>query len=136
VKIAIVLNGISLEKKKFFKNFLPPLKASFQVDLYETQSKNAAISLAGKAVTKGYDAIISAGGDGTLHQVVNGVLMESNHINKLPIIGVLPIGTGNDFTRSLDVSLNPWEFIDRFKNFQTIIGDLGTVKFSSTPHKT
>lgn len=59
--------------------------------------------LARDAVRKGYELIISAGGDGTLNEVVNGVASHTEDVR----IGVLPLGTGNDFARSLEL---PTEF--------------------------
>lgn len=53
--------------------------------------------LARDAARKGCELIISAGGDGTLNEVVNGVAAFADKVR----IGVLPLGTGNDFARSL-----------------------------------
>jgi diacylglycerol kinase (ATP) len=49
------------------------------------------------AVSNGCDLIVSAGGDGTLNEVVNGVAGR----NSPPPVGILPLGTGNDFARSI-----------------------------------
>jgi len=49
VKIAIILNGLSLEKKDFYKVALPKLKARFNVQVFETHSKSDAVALASKA---------------------------------------------------------------------------------------
>lgn len=49
-----------------------------------------------KAVDEGYDAIVAAGGDGTVHEVVNGLIERAGDRETKPL-GVLPVGTGNDF---------------------------------------
>lgn len=59
----------------------------------------AAERLARDAVRKGADLIIAAGGDGTLNDVVNGVARRADDVR----VGVLPLGTGNDFARSLEL---------------------------------
>ena len=73
--IAIIINGISRKKKRFYHDILPELAKSFTVEVFETQRSGHAIELATQAAEKGFDFIISAGGDGTLNQVVNGVLL-------------------------------------------------------------
>ncbi len=62
----------------------------------ETHRPGHAIELAERAVSDGADVIVAAGGDGTSHEVVNGMLRaEAN--SALPKLGLIPIGSGNDF---------------------------------------
>lgn len=59
------------------------------------------MELAKREVNKEWDGIIALGGDGTLFEVING-MMQGNP--KLPLpLGVLPAGTGNSFSRDLDI---------------------------------
>ncbi|MCR8644557.1 diacylglycerol kinase [Paenibacillus sp. N1-5-1-14] len=51
------------------------------------------------AVERGFDVIIAAGGDGTLYEVVNGIAERENR----PKLGILPLGTTNDFARALSI---------------------------------
>ena len=74
MKVAVVLNGISLEKDNFYRNYFPAISIVCTPQIFETRSANDAIALASKAVDKRFDIIFAAGGDGTLNQVVNGVL--------------------------------------------------------------
>jgi diacylglycerol kinase (ATP) len=70
-------------------------------DLVCTECPGHAVELTRQAVQAGVDVIISAGGDGTLNEVING-LMESRQPGKpLPALGVLGVGRGNDFGGSL-----------------------------------
>lgn len=55
--------------------------------------KNAAVA----ALNDGYDAVIAAGGDGTVSEVANGLISSSGDQPTAPL-GVLPLGTGNDFS--------------------------------------
>ena len=66
MKIAIILNGISLEKEKFYKKTLPKLTSLFNVEVFETLTVNDAVSLASKAVIKRFDIILAAA---TLHHL-------------------------------------------------------------------
>ncbi len=65
-------------------------------DLVHTRRAGEAIDLAGGAVSDGFDTIVAVGGDGTSHEVVNGMLANRNGAS-LPNLGCIPAGSGNDF---------------------------------------
>lgn len=71
------------------------------VDITTGKSSKDAEDLAYKNAGK-YDIIVSCGGDGTLHQVANGILKSEFN----PLLGVLPFGTCNDVARTLGISNN------------------------------
>ncbi len=62
-----------------------------------------ATELAKQAALEGYDLIISAGGDGTTHEVVNGIMQVPPE--QRPKLGIVPLGSGNDF--AFAVGMNP-----------------------------
>lgn len=101
--VAIILNGISLKKEYFYTKILPALQQEVDVHVYETRTKHDAVALASKAVDKHYDVICAAGGDGTLNQVVNGMLAGNENNSKLPVLGLIPLGSGNDFARTVNI---------------------------------
>lgn len=131
MKIAIVLNGISLEKNRFYKSVLPALQESFDVEVLETRSRNDAVTLSSKAVDKKFDVIVAAGGDGTTHQVINGILEGREHYRDLPTLAVFPVGTGNDFARSLNVVPDVNQLIFLLKNFTPKKLDVGKVEYTN-----
>ena len=55
--------------------------------------------MAWQALESGAELIVAAGGDGTLNEVVNGLAADFGRVR----LGLLPLGTGNDFARSIDV---------------------------------
>jgi len=71
--------------------------AGFAYDLVSTEAPKHAITLAETAVSQGYDAVIAAGGDGTISEVVNGLLRAAGEGDPLPL-GILPMGSANDFS--------------------------------------
>jgi len=73
-----------------------------------TNKPGAAARFAGIAVRKGRDLIIAAGGDGTLNEVVNGI-GENFEDGR---VGLIPLGTGNDFARSIGVPTDLEKAID------------------------
>lgn len=64
-----------------------------------TEGPGDAERLAREAVEAGYEQVIAAGGDGTLNEVVNGLAVDFAAAR----LGLLPLGTGNDFARSIGV---------------------------------
>lgn len=60
-----------------------------------------AAELARQAGLDGYDMVIALGGDGTVHEVVNGLMQVP--AEKRPMLGVVPIGSGNDFAYAIGV---------------------------------
>lgn len=64
-----------------------------------------ATELARRAAVDGYDPIVAVGGDGTVMEVVQGVM---DHDTR-PRLGIIPIGNGNDFARMLRLSRDPAE---------------------------
>ena len=64
-----------------------------------------AVELAQEAAREDCDLVIAIGGDGTVHEVVNG-LMQLPAENR-PTLGVIPIGTGNDFSFSIGTPTEP-----------------------------
>jgi diacylglycerol kinase (ATP) len=61
-----------------------------------------------KQVDAGAARIVVAGGDGSVHEAVNGIMRASG----TAVLGVIPTGTGNDFAKACDISLN-WEHATR-----------------------
>jgi YegS/Rv2252/BmrU family lipid kinase len=70
------------------------------VDLVSTERNGHAFELAREAADQGYDMVISAGGDGTAHEIINGLFQDGHSAVKL---GLIPIGSGNDFAYGLNL---------------------------------
>lgn len=69
------------------------------VDVCATDEPGDAIRFAASAVVRGCDLVVAAGGDGTINEVVNGLSKSWDRAR----LGVIPLGTGNDFARTIDV---------------------------------
>jgi diacylglycerol kinase (ATP) len=87
-----------------------------------TKRTGEAGTLARQAVRAGCDYIIAAGGDGTLNEVINGIA--APHRVRSVRIGMVPLGTANDFARSLNLPASIEENIDNLSANQTISVDL------------
>jgi len=94
------------------KKILPEIEAEFtkyniEFDLQLTDYPEHATEIMKNVKFKTYDAIIAAGGDGTLFEVINGYYKNSSR--KKPPIGILPIGTGNAVARDLELHVSKWK---------------------------
>jgi len=90
-----------------------------------TKRAGEAETLARVAFRAGCDYIIAAGGDGTLNEVINGIA--SPHPIRRVRLGIVPLGTANDFARSMKLPTRVENNIDILRAKQTVLVDLGRV---------
>jgi diacylglycerol kinase (ATP) len=71
--------------------------------IWTTEKQGDGIEFAQRAAADGFDTVIAAGGDGTLNEVINGLMSRSEAEREAaPVVcGVIPLGTGNDFARTI-----------------------------------
>jgi len=101
-----------------------------------TEHSKHSIELVQRAVNQGYKNIISIGGDGTLHNIVNGIMLQNTLIPSDISVGVIPIGTGNDWVKTHGIPKDIEAAIQIIKNGKTAKQDLGKIQFlkdSKTP---
>lgn len=77
-------------------------------DTVFTEGPTHAGQLARESVSAGYDRIIAVGGDGTINEVLNGLFENDQLLGDGVALGVLEMGTGGDFVRSLNMPTQ-WE---------------------------
>ena len=68
-------------------------------EIVRTTGPGEAVVLARRAAQEGFDRVVAAGGDGTLNEVLNGI---ADHLDRVEL-ALLPVGTGNDFARSVGI---------------------------------
>jgi YegS/Rv2252/BmrU family lipid kinase len=74
--------------------------------LYRTERPGHAIDLAREAAGKGYEFVVAAGGDGTVNEVMNGLIQAHQQGKGQAALGVLNLGRGNDFSYSAGLPHN------------------------------
>ncbi len=84
---------------------LRPLLAGLEADWSGTEYPGHAIELASRAGEESFDLVLALGGDGTVHEVVNGLMQVPPE--KRPAFGIVPLGSGNDFAHILGVPTQP-----------------------------
>lgn len=109
--------------------------------LVTTEAPGHATELARRARAEGCRTVIAAGGDGTIHEVVNGLVdlpsgdggagRRTTARDETPRLGVLPFGTGNDLARALELPLEPETALRRLTDSRVRPIDLVVVENGS-----
>lgn len=84
------------------------LAADAKLEVEETANRGHAAALACRAMRDGVDVVVALGGDGTVNEVVNGLLTDGVH-RQVPALGVVPGGSTNVFARALGLPADPVE---------------------------
>jgi YegS/Rv2252/BmrU family lipid kinase len=96
-----------------------------------TESKGHAIEIAKEAVISGFRKIATVGGDGTLNEVLNGVFGQSICPVSEISLGLIPVGTGNDWGRMFGIPLVYEGAVEVIRLNRTLAHDVGVVKYYS-----
>jgi YegS/Rv2252/BmrU family lipid kinase len=86
-----------------------------------------AIELARDLVDSGATHLIVAGGDGTLNEVVNGIFLAENGSRQEITLGMIPVGTGNDWIKTFGIPDHYQKSIDVIKVSRTVLQDVGEI---------
>lgn len=96
-----------------------------------TTGRGHALELAASAVRRGAGTIVAAGGDGTIHEVVNGILQARGEGGAIePRLGIIPIGTGNDFVKTVTGGTNRQLAYRTIAEGEVRVFDLGRVSWT------
>ena len=104
-KVKIILNPMAdMGNAWTVANDLRPIITEYgHADWSGTVYPTHATELAKQAGEDGYDMVVAMGGDGTVHEVVNGLMQIPE--KQRPILGVVPVGSGNDFAHAIGVPM-------------------------------
>src|SRR5918997_3229278 len=114
---------------------LGALASELKVDVAHTEHRGHARDLAAGAADDGMDLVVALGGDGTVNEVVNGLLHKGPSPHT-PMLAVVPGGSTNVFSRALGRSRDPIdataEILESIRAGRTRMVSLGTVSASGT----
>lgn len=105
-------------------------KAGFDFDLVVSEYPKHIIALTIQAIKDGCRNLIVAGGDGSLNEVVNGIFQQSACNPENIKVGMIPVGTGNDWIKTFGIPNNYNEAIRILKERATIRQDIGQITYS------
>ncbi|WP_226673759.1 diacylglycerol/lipid kinase family protein [Rossellomorea aquimaris] len=95
----------------------------YETEVRETKGEGDAKEFAREACDGKLEFVAVLGGDGTISEVINGMAEQEYR----PLIGLIPLGTVNDFARALNIPMNPEEAIDIFKQNHVQRTDIGKI---------
>ncbi len=100
-KISFIIHGKHRNSTALISGIRSAFVNQYEVIFSFTEAMSHAIELSKEAALSGSKYIIGVCGDGTLNEIVNGVMLSGN---KEVIVGLLPHGTGNDFAKTVGVT--------------------------------
>ena len=104
-------------------------RAGVQVDVAYTSAPNEGEAIAKQAVQDGRRRLLAAGGDGSVNDIVNGIMTAGCTPHDLVTLAPVPLGTGNDWARSLGIPRNPAGIAAIIAAEVTLLHDVGHIEF-------
>lgn len=101
----------------------------FSYSVHFTERRGHAMQLVEEAVLKGRRHILGIGGDGTNHEIANGILSQQFVAPTEIFYALLPSGTGNDWARQYQIPTDPRRRLERLLEMKTVFQDAGLVKY-------
>lgn len=105
-------------------------KEGFNCKLKISEFPKHTIHLTIEAIGKGYRNFIVAGGDGTLNEAVNGIFSQNTCPPEEIVIGMIPVGTGNDWIKTFGIPNNYKDAVKIIKAGKTMRQDIGRIVFT------
>ncbi|WP_347923229.1 diacylglycerol kinase family protein [Pontimicrobium sp. SW4] len=122
-------SGNGKAKKHWLKIKAKLENNEFEFDFQFTKSGTHNVKLVHFAVNKGFRNIICIGGDGTIHNTINGIMSQETVFYSNISVGVIPIGTGNDWVKTYNIPRNIDQAINIIKNGAIAQQDIGKIEF-------
>lgn len=116
-------SGRELIKRQLPEILMKLEAAGYEASCHATTGAGDATNAARIAVERQYDVVIAAGGDGTIHEVVNGLAEQEYR----PKLGIIPAGTTNDFARALQIPRDIGAAVDIITKGELIPVDIGRI---------
>ncbi len=113
-------------------------QAGIAFDLVTTHARGGATELTYQALERGYTRIVAVGGDGTINEIVNGIMGSRRRGKSRAALAIVPLGTGSDFIKVLD-GVTPDDLtsaVQRLVTGQTRLVDVGRLKIRNAFQET
>lgn len=126
-RVAVILNPRADRGRaaRAFESFLQRTRDTIDVMPFETEARGDAVDHAVFASLNDCEAVIAMGGDGTVHEVANGLMAAP--ADERPALGIIPAGSGNDVAYALGITADLTQVIARIELGFTRPIDVGTI---------
>ena len=101
-----------------------------EFDLHLTQHRRHGVELARRAMDEGCRYLVAVGGDGTIHEVVNGMMDEGGPRNPEAVLGVVAAGSGSDFIRTFGLPSSLDDAVKHLTGDNVFEIDVGRVTYT------
>jgi diacylglycerol kinase (ATP) len=128
MKTKLIVNPASGQETAI--GHLPAINARLRdagpVDIVLTTGEGDGIEAGRRAAAEGYDRVFVAGGDGTLNEVLNGIVQVEGALGRITL-AIVPLGTGNDFATAIGVPDVPEDAVEALLGGEAVPVDVGRV---------
>jgi YegS/Rv2252/BmrU family lipid kinase len=114
---------------------LPEVRANLEereldYEVRYTEGRGHATEIAREALAQGFRFLVAVGGDGTIHEVVNGMLADDEPVNPEAVLGVVAAGSGSDFIKTFGLPATiPAHAVAHLDGNQSFPIDVGKITF-------
>lgn len=123
-------SGTGRKDWPYIKSLLDSNNIKYEFAL--TQRKYHAVELTVAAIGQGYRKLVAVGGDGTLNEVVNGIFLQETVPSVDVTVGVIAVGTGNDWTRMYCLPSTYEGKVKALKDEKVFLQDVGVVEYQES----
>ena len=113
---------------------LPEVEAELRTrgldyEVRRTEHRGHATEIAREVVSSGGRFVVAMGGDGTVHEVVNGMIADDRAINPDAVLGVVAAGTGSDFIKTFGLPAAPKDAVRHLDGGESFLIDIGKITY-------
>lgn len=131
MRVTVILNSKVKRRNQVYENLLKlgSSNVATTLNILETEFIGHGITLAKEACSNS-DCIVAAGGDGTVNEVVNGILSSEIPKEERPFLAHFPCGSANDYARTVFITKDIENLIDLLRKQHTHSIDVGLVHYT------
>ena len=131
MNVAFIINSQSRKADKLISEIREhPHSLLRNALIHQTEYKGHGFDIA-RDIAESIDILISVGGDGTLHEVVNGIMNSTPEVENRPVIGLIPNGSANDFARVQRIPMDLDWIVKAIEHNSVRKIDIGRIHFKS-----
>ena len=105
------------------------IKANISYKVHRSERPLHCTELAKSLIEQGARILIGVGGDGTNHEIINGLMQQKSVATEEVVYGFIPVGTGNDWVKTHKIPMDITKAVGIIKAGKTTLQDIGLAKF-------